>query len=614
MVNLDLINSNTSFSVKMKSVIIFYFLGALIFAQDYQVRYSNIPIGQGIIQADSIRLINSVGGILSQDIVSDSFIVGSGFLKGAQNAFAEPPVISDFSIPSLINSQDDNSIISAVITDLNGIATATLEIQTGGSSQPLSLSMLLSSGSNYRLTIPDSLISINNFRARVIGVDNMGLSTSSEYKTAAIKFSDSELSMSSRFSYYPNGISPGVWKLISWPGDPANKTLAESDLDDGHAFYTLNMFTKKYVIADSIELGNSYWFRHEYDSDTLMFSEDTSTAIPLENYIIDLEEGWNMVGSPFAFPVRFEIDSTVESPWYYGSLSLVKGWSQEESFLKPWKGYAIYASEESDITLLPFSNSIASSNRFADDSWVIGLKIESKNFIHNVVKLGRRNNAQEGRDRYDVPAPPDIENNISVLMDLSGTSSFRYSKDIRGMDEFNGVWNIRIETNGEKEPIEITGQFQGQRPEGLVLAVVDIEKRIIIDNFIDQRSKITKADDRIYDLKLVAGDQDYVLEKTQEIINNIPIEYSLSQNYPNPFNPITKLDFSLPKRSQVTFVIFNILGQEVTTLINKELDYGHHKVKWNGTDFHGKQVSSGVYFAKMVTSDFTKSKKMLLLK
>ena len=70
----------------------------------------------------------------------------------------------------------------------------------------------------------------------------------------------------------------------------------------------------------------------------------------------------------------------------------------------------------------------------------------------------------------------------------------------------------------------------------------------------------------------------------------------------------------MPKRSQVRFVIYNILGQEVTTLINKELDYGHHKVKWNGTDFYGKQVSSGVYFAKMVTSDFTKSKKMLLLK
>ncbi len=598
----------------LKLVFTVYFYGCLLIAQDYQLRYSNIPIGQGTIQADSIRLINSVGGILSQDIVSDSFIVGSGFLKGAQNAFAEPPVISEFLIPSLINSEDNNSVISAVITDLNGIATATLEVQAGGSAQPLNLSMPLSSGSIYRLTIPESIVSINNFRARVVGVDNMGLSTTSEYKTAAIKFSDSELSMSAGFSYYPNGISPGEWKLISWPGDPANKILAESDLDDGHVFYTLNMFTKKYVIADSIKLGNSYWFRHEYDSDTLMFSEDTSIAIALENYIINLEKGWNMIGSPFAFPVRFEIDSTVESPWYYGTISLVKGWSQEESFLKPWKGYAVYASEESDITLLPFSNSITSSNRLADDGWMIGLKIESKNFIHNVTKLGRRNSALEGKDRYDIPAPPDIENNISILLDLNGTTSFRYSKDIRGMNEFNGVWNIRIEMNGEKEPLDITGYLEKQRPEGLAISLVDIQKRTVIDNFIIDKSKVTKLGDRVYDLKLVAGNQGYVLEKTQEIINNIPIDYSLSQNYPNPFNPITRLDFSLPKRSQVTFVIYNILGQEVATLINKELDYGYHKVRWNGTDFYGKQVSSGVYFAKMITSDFTKSKKMLLLK
>ena len=600
--------------MNIKTVFLVCFYGSLLIAQDYQLRYSNIPIGQGTIQADSIRLINSVGGILSQDIVSDSFIVGSGFLKGAQNAFAEPPVISEFLIPSLINSEDNNSVISAVITDLNGISTATLEVQAGGSAQPLNLSMPLSSGSIYRLTIPESIVSINNFRARVVGVDNMGLSTTSEYKTAAIKFSDSELSMSAGFSYYPNGISPGEWKLISWPGDPANKILAESDLDDGHVFYTLNMFTKKYVIADSIKLGNSYWFRHEYDSDTLMFSEDTSIAIALENYIINLEKGWNMIGSPFAFPVRFEIDSTVESPWYYGTISLVKGWSQEESFLKPWKGYAVYASEESDITLLPFSNSITSSNRLADDGWVIGLKIESKNFIHNVVKLGRRNSALEGKDRYDIPAPPDIENNISILMDLNGTTSFRYSKDIRGMNEFNGVWNIRIEMNGENEPLDITGYLENQRPEGLAISLVDIQKRTVIDNFIIDKSKVTKLGDRVYDLKLVAGNQGYVLEKTQEIINNIPIDYSLSQNYPNPFNPITRLDFSLPKRSQVTFVIYNILGQEVATLINKELDYGYHKVRWNGTDFYGKQVSSGVYFAKMITSDFAKSKKMLLLK
>ena len=600
--------------MNIKTVLLVCFYGSLLIAQDYQLRYSNIPIGQGTIQADSIRLINSVGGILSQDIVSDSFIVGSGFLKGAQNAFAEPPVISEFLIPSLINSEDNNSVISAVITDLNGIATATLEVQAGGSAQPLNLSMPLSSGSIYRLTIPESIVSINNFRARVVGVDNMGLSTTSEYKTTAIKFSDSELSMSAGFSYYPNGISPGEWKLISWPGDPANKILAESDLDDGHVFYTLNMFTKKYVIADSIKLGNSYWFRHEYDSDTLMFSEDTSIAIALENYIINLEKGWNMIGSPFAFPVRFEIDSTVESPWYYGTISLVKGWSQEESFLKPWKGYAVYASEESDITLLPFSNSITSSNRLADDGWMIGLKIESKNFIHNVVKLGRRNSALEGKDRYDIPAPPDIENNISILMDLNGTTSFRYSKDIRGMNEFNGVWNIRIEMNGEKERLDITGYLEKQRPEGLAISLVDIQKRTVIDNFIIDKSKVTKLGDRVYDLKLVAGNQGYVLEKTQEIINNIPIDYSLSQNYPNPFNPITRLDFSLPKRSQVTFVIYNILGQEVATLINKELDYGYHKVRWNGTDFYGKQVSSGVYFAKMITSDFTKSKKMLLLK
>jgi hypothetical protein len=117
-----------------------------------------------------------------------------------------------------------------------------------------------------------------------------------------------------------------------------------------------------------------------------------------------------------------------------------------------------------------------------------------------------------------------------------------------------------------------------------------------------------------YDMKLVAGDQQYVEETVLKILSEIPEEFSLSQNYPNPFNPLTKIDFSLPKTGRVVITIYNLLGQEVTTLINERLDYGYHTVTWQGTDRMGRPVGSGVYFSELKAAGNRKTRKMLLLK
>ena len=156
--------------------------------------------------------------------------------------------------------------------------------------------------------------------------------------------------------------------------------------------------------------------------------------------------------------------------------------------------------------------------------------------------------------------------------------------------------------------------MKGSIPEGLRIAIVDIQERKISHEILNQGLAIKKDPNLAYDLKLVAGDIEYVAKMTEEILNNIPSAYSLSQNYPNPFNPITKMNYTLPKRSKIIISIYNVLGQEVTTLLNKEQNYGYHTVTWNGADHSGRQMASGVYFARMNTNSFTQTKKMLLLK
>lgn len=96
-------------------------------------------------------------------------------------------------------------------------------------------------------------------------------------------------------------------------------------------------------------------------------------------------------------------------------------------------------------------------------------------------------------------------------------------------------------------------------------------------------------------------------------INNIsveiPKEYALMQNYPNPFNPTTNIRFDLPKNSFVTLTVFDMLGREVSVLLNKNLQAGGYVM-----DFNASELPSGIYFYKLQAGDFTSIKKMTLIK
>ncbi len=107
-----------------------------------------------------------------------------------------------------------------------------------------------------------------------------------------------------------------------------------------------------------------------------------------------------------------------------------------------------------------------------------------------------------------------------------------------------------------------------------------------------------------------------VSDKYEE--NILPTEFALHQNYPNPFNPVTKISFDLPQDSKVNLVVYDLLGREVTRLVNNE-----SKVAGNYTyDFNAASLSSGVYFYKLVVSssnpinagNYSETKRMVLLK
>jgi hypothetical protein len=103
----------------------------------------------------------------------------------------------------------------------------------------------------------------------------------------------------------------------------------------------------------------------------------------------------------------------------------------------------------------------------------------------------------------------------------------------------------------------------------------------------------------------------------EQKIDEIPTDYNLIQNYPNPFNPSTKIKYSVPFSSKVTIKVFDVLGNEIETLMNEEKPAGTYELTW-----YAEGLPSGVYFYQLRVTDpesgsgqvFVETKKMLLLK
>jgi hypothetical protein len=95
---------------------------------------------------------------------------------------------------------------------------------------------------------------------------------------------------------------------------------------------------------------------------------------------------------------------------------------------------------------------------------------------------------------------------------------------------------------------------------------------------------------------------------------DFPTDFQMKQNYPNPFNSGTTIQFTLPFDGRASVTIFNVLGQEVKTLMDGVIDSGDHTLFWDGTDGGGKTVGSGVYFCTINTGPYHQSRKMIVLR
>jgi hypothetical protein len=607
----------------LKKIFVLLLLMQLLVAQGLIIKTQQLSQSQGSMAGDSLRLVGAIGASISNLPSGDTLSLEGGFLAAVTGLYRKPPSLRTV-MTDKIPKEAESVNVSAITQDINGIISAILNIQIGGNSDIIEIPMISLDDSTYQASIPENLLTVKNFRSWVVSTDGMYYSTTSNYDTPSLDFDKNELRMddSSTESAFPEGVYKNIWRMVSWPAEWLNDSLRNSSLKNGFVFYDIDPLSPEELTKpDKIVAGKAYWFKHHYNDNVIFSNTNTvGTAVPLVNYTIPLEKGWNMIGNPFSFPVSVldkEGDGLLLYTYGYNYNTEKDGWTDPRSTLYPWSGYMVYADDATNLTLKPFEDPSQEDNRAERSTsldWTLNLKLESNNYFDHSAQIGREVLAKEQKDNFDVPSLPAIGSFVSVRMDINGDSDFNFGSDIRSTEESNGVWNLRLLSEGIEPPYTFSIETESDLPLGMEFALLDIPNRIVIQNIFSESITITEGLGSGYDVTIIAGDEQYVQDMIRELLETIPENFSLSQNYPNPFNPTTKIDFTLPRSADVSIIIYNLMGQQVNVLMNSNLDYGYHTVTWNGLDQFGRPVSSGVYFSELRTRTFRQTKKMLLLK
>ena len=186
-----------------------------------------------------------------------------------------------------------------------------------------------------------------------------------------------------------------------------------------------------------------------------------------------------------------------------------------------------------------------------------------------------------------------------------------FTSDIRSLAEPEGVWDIQLRVKEETSPVTLSMDMEGDFPVEHDIVLLDLINRKT--HHIKDTSSVTLNQNwdklPVYPFKIVAGSPEYVSSMTQEILSQLPETFTLHQNYPNPFNPVTSINYEIPTDQRVTLSVYNILGQEVISLVNKEQFAGKYTIRWDGTSNRLTNVSSGTYFYVLQTNNFKQVKK-----
>ena len=404
---------------------------------------------------------------------------------------------------------------------------------------------------------------------------------------------------------------------------------------DWNAFYDNGAATSYLVEYDgtanfNFNPGNGFWLLSK-NTISVNAAVNTVTLAGDNTYSIPLHSGWNIISNPFERSTNWSAVQNVNGLLVNDVIYDWGGtWTNPASFI-PYKGY--YFNNIGGLTSLkiPYDPGGTLGKTSIDNDFQIAvdddikLSLRAGNEEKSKVYIGFSSESTGDFDNEDFFAPPgDFEDARIVICNNNLSTNYKsLMKDSRSEIGEGQIYNLEIKNlTGEELTFKTEGISKYQ--EYLVYLVDErLNNGIIISDDIE----ITVAANvKANNYKFLIGTQQFI--EVNKGNSSIPTEFALYQNYPNPFNPVTIIRFSVPCVGarcivSVQLKLFDLLGNEIMTLLSEEKSPGNYEVELNASSVSRQIASgvsakggyaSGVYIYKLQAGSFSQSKKMILLR
>ncbi|MDP6727159.1 MAG: hypothetical protein QF847_07940, partial [Candidatus Marinimicrobia bacterium] len=597
----------------------------------WNYEFTNLPDGNGYTVAVFIDAVDSPNSgpddcDEGDDLqgMSANINITSGSQENAEvemgecSGGADHPIISNFTItsPNAYTDGDAPVDISVELDASTGIDEAKIQYYTGVYDGNIIESNLVETGSVWTGSISSGDVTMEGLMTRIFAKSNNGDETTSSWSEIPVHFSE----------YLFNTIAAEEYAMVSFPGDLDSKnvkSVLENDLGSYDPTewrsFSYNSSSESYdENTGSFSAGNAFWIISRFSDDLYSGSGQVTTLE--EAYSITLNQGWNMIGNPYAFDVNLtnhisaigDVEMTLYG--YDGN-----GYDTETEMI-PGEGYWIWSNDDGATLEIDHTGSGGSLKSMAG-GWNFNLSVTINGYYDKTNKLGAHPQALDERDFMDAHEPPVIGDYVQLMFKNNDwQDNGTYAKDIRKDGKSHYVWDMDIRSNVSGQ-VKVSAIDASAIPLEYDAVLVDLDNKVKHDlRSGETYNYVSIGDEQPHQLQVIIG----FPENVSKIIDDLailPTEFAVDQNVPNPFNPVTAIRMQLVEDAVVSMKIFNILGEEVAVLLhNAKIESGYQQVIWNGRDKFNRKLPSGLYLYQTIMKNdqgkllHMNTKKMVMVK